>query len=72
MTGGSLSWRDLLSSYSPGLITGGVTRPPDLLQIILRPTPLVKTFLLEQREVSRRFVLGGWYYFHSQTAFLRR
>ena len=31
--GGSLSLRDLMPSYNPGLATGGVTKPPDLLEI---------------------------------------
>jgi NADH:ubiquinone oxidoreductase subunit E len=37
--------RDLMPSYNPGLVTGGVTKPPDLLENVAQKLTFVKSLL---------------------------
>lgn len=40
--------RDLMPSYNPGLVTGGVTKPPDLSKNIAHKLTFVKSSLAQQ------------------------
>ena len=49
--GGSLSLWDLMPSYNPGLVTGGITRPPDLLENIAQKLTFVKSLRQSRRQI---------------------